>query len=78
LEEVPSIERPPGLFIGLSFLIVYLDNASNVEARVKFQFFSNSRQDRIVKNDRENPQAPRRQAPVEGGDVATGKIHHWL
>jgi hypothetical protein len=78
LEEVPSIERPPGLFIGLSFLIVYLDNASNVEARVKFQFFSNSRQGRIVKNDRKNPQAPRRPAPVEGGDVATGKTHHWL
>jgi hypothetical protein len=78
LEEVLSIKRPPGLFNGLSFLIVYLDNTSNVEAGVKFQFFSNSRQSRIVKNDRENPLAPRRQAPVEGGDVATGKTHSLL
>jgi len=32
---------------------------------------------RIVKNDRENPQAPRRQAPVDGG-VAACKTHRLL
>jgi hypothetical protein len=31
----------------------------------------------IVKNDRENPQAPRRQAPFDGG-VAAGKTHRLL
>jgi len=33
---------------------------------------------RIVKNDRENPQAPRRHPPINGGGVAAGKTRRLL